>query len=281
MTVENILTVDLEDWYHICGVDKYLPDIGSLQRDSRVENNTKIILEILERKHVKATFFILGAVAEHHPELIIKIQNAGHEIATHGYAHQQVYKMTPETFRKDLRRSVDIIFQITGLVVNGYRAPEWSIRDDSLWALDILYQEGFLYDSSMAPLPIIGNQAYGKTPHLLNLTSGSIWEVPPLVEPTPLANLPLGGGWGLRTFPYGLIRSAILKLNQRFHPALIFLHPREFDRNNPSLRLPLHKRFVLGAGIELTERRLARLLDDFKFTTVSNVLKKYLKYNNA
>ena len=274
MTSRNILTIDVEDWFHICGVNELIPEDSWLQLESRVSINTMKILDILSRKGVKATFFVLGFVAETHPDLITKIQGAGHEIATHGYAHMQVYAMTPDMFRKDLRKSVSIISGITGHPVKGYRAPEWSIRDDSLWALDILSRQGFEYDSSMAPLPIIGNPKYPKIPHRLTLDQGELWEFPPLVGSTPLVNLPLGGGWGLRVFPYRLISSAIRNLNAQGQPAVIYFHPREFDAANPRIRLPWAKRFVLDARFVRAEKRLQRLLEDFRFTSVSDVLKK-------
>jgi peptidoglycan/xylan/chitin deacetylase (PgdA/CDA1 family) len=180
--------------------------------------------------------------------------------------------MTPDTFRQDLNRATEILYKITGHTVKGYRAPEWSIRDDSLWALDILQQEGFIYDSSMVPLPIIGNPDYASIPSKHKLKQGHLWEFPPLVRKTDLVNLPLGGGWGLRIFPYSLIRSCIRKLNRKGQPALIYIHPREFDHDNPRIRLPLANKFVLDARLVRTEKRLVRLLNDFKFTTVSNFL---------
>lgn len=280
MIVQNILTVDLEDWFHICGVEELIPESSWPRLESRVQVNTSRILEILGRKSVKATFFVLGFIAERHPDLVKEIQGHGHEIATHGYNHERVYTMTPERFRRDLRKSVSIISAITGHPVKGYRAPEWSIRDDSLWALDILQQEGFEYDSSMAPLHIIGNPDYSRTPCRLNLDKGSLWEFPPLVAPAYLVNLPLGGGWGLRVLPYNLIRSTIRRLNDEGRPGLIFLHPREFDLNSPRVRLPLAKKFVLDARFESTGKRLDRLLDDFHFTSLSNVLKT-MKGHNA
>jgi polysaccharide deacetylase family protein (PEP-CTERM system associated) len=272
MSTANILTVDLEDWFHICGVEELIPETVWAQMESRVTVNTLKILDIFRQKMARATFFVLGFIAERHPGLIKEIQKAGHEIATHGYAHRRVYTMTPRTFRQDLRKAVAIISEITDSPVKGYRAPEWSIRDDSLWALEILEQEGFAYDSSMAPLPVIGNQAYDTTPHRLTVNEGELWEFPPLVARTALVNLPLGGGWGLRIFPYQLIRSAIRRLNDQGQPALVYLHPRELDTNNPRIRLPLVKRFVLGARVERTENRLDRLLDEFRFTSVLHVL---------
>jgi polysaccharide deacetylase family protein (PEP-CTERM system associated) len=265
MTVDNILTVDVEDWFHICGVENLIPEADLSQFESRVTHNTLKILEILYKKGAKATFFILGSVAERHPDLIKQIQDAGH-----GYSHTRVYTMTPDTFRQDLNRASEILYKIVGCSVKGYRAPEWSIRNDSLWALDILQQEGFIYDSSMAPLPIIGNPDYAIVPHRLELKQGYLWEFPPLVGKTPLVNLPIAGGWGLRIFPYNMIRSFIQKLNNQGQPALIYIHPRELDHDNPRIKLPLVKKFVLDARLERTEKRLVRLLDDFNFTTVSN-----------
>ena len=274
MRVKNILTVDLEDWFHICGLEEIIPETSWPNLESRVVMNASKILDILAERNTRATFFVLGFVAERHPELILKIEKAGHEVATHGYTHRQVYKITPRLFREDLKKAVKAISAITAEPVKGYRAPEWSIRDDSLWALDILQQEGFEYDSSMAPLPIIGNSSYSRIPHKLNLAQGTLWEFPPLVARTPLVNLPLGGGWGLRVFPYPMIRSAIRSLNRKGQPALIYLHPREFDEDNPRVRLPLAKKFVVHARLERAEKRLHRLLDDFPFTSVSDVLRR-------
>jgi polysaccharide deacetylase family protein (PEP-CTERM system associated) len=276
MNVSNILTVDLEDWFHICGVDHLLPEASWHILESRVDANTSKILDLLARHGVTATFFVLGYIAEQHPELIRCIAAEGHEIATHGYAHTRVYTMTPQEFRQDLRKAVTIITRITNRPIKGYRAPEWSIRDDSLWALDILREEGFEYDASMTPLPIIGNPAYSALPRLLDLPHGRMWEFPPLVAVNPLVNLPIGGGWGLRVFPYRVIRRSIRRLNRMGVPAVIFLHPREFDRTVPRVRLPLALNFVLNARIETTERRLKRLLNDFSFTCVSNVMNETL-----
>ena len=277
MTLTNILSVDLEDWFHICGVEGRLPASHWDSLESRVEVNTRKILDLCRAHDITATFFILGYVADRHPRLIRAIVEQGHEIAVHGYAHQRVYRMTPAHFRKDLRKAIRAITALTGCGINGFRAPEWSIRDDSLWALDILLEEGFTYDSSMAPLPIIGNPNYPRVPHQRQLAAGPLWELPPLVAPTLVGNLPIGGGWGLRVLPYRLIRNTIKALNAQGHPAVIFLHPREFDRNNPRVALPLEKRFVLEARIERTGTRLARLLQDFRFSSAAHFLDRTRK----
>ena len=278
--VENILTVDLEDWFHICGIEDQIPEDRWPDLESRVEQNTARILSFLSRRHVKATFFVLGYTAERHAGLIRTIAEAGHEIATHGYGHRRVYTMTADGFLEDLRKAEHVISRITGVPVKGYRAPEWSIRDDSLWALDILLQEGFEYDSSMAPLPVIGNQGYAKTPYRLIRPQGCLWEFPPLVAPTPLVNLLFGGGWGLRVFPYSMIRRRIKRLNERGHPALLYFHPREFESFRVPVKLPWSLWFVLYARLEGAEKRLHRLLEDFRFTTVWEVLRR-LKGNHG
>ncbi|MBN1847755.1 MAG: DUF3473 domain-containing protein [Deltaproteobacteria bacterium] len=270
--MNNLLTVDVEDWFHICGVSEYITKESWPELESRVFQNTLKILEIFESHDVTATFFVLGYVAEKHPELVRQIRARGHEVATHGYGHNRVYTLTRHAFVQDIRKAVKIIFGITQQDKIGYRAPEWSIRDDSLWALEVLKQEDLAYDSSMAPLPVIGNPHYPRIPYERTLANGILWEFPPLVKRTPLVNLPIGGGWGLRVFPYGMIRSEISKLNQRGHPALIYLHPREFDRDCPQIPLPWIKRFVLNARVESTQKRLARLLNDFRFTSIGAYL---------
>lgn len=272
MTIENMITVDVEDWYHICGVRDIIPEHTWPNLETRINQNISRLLQILAKNDVRATFFALGYIAENHPEVIQNIQKYGHEIASHGYSHRRIYTMTPEAFRKDLKRSVDVITRLTGEPVRGFRAPEWSIRDDSLWALDVLLDEGFEYDSSKAPLHFIGNPDYPKIPHRITLKNGNIWEIPPLVGAARFANLPIAGGWGLRVFPYRFIYSAIQKLNDQGYPALIYFHPREFDPAVPHIRLPLVKRFVLGAKLVGTEKRLLRLLKDFRFSSVRSVL---------
>lgn len=274
MTVHNILTIDIEDWYHICGVDHLLPEKSWPDLESRVKRNTVKLLDLLRRRQVTATFFVLGYIADRHGNLIRKIKDGGHEIATHGYAHRRVYTMTPGEFRQDLRRAINAVTALTDCPVRGYRAPEWSIRNDSLWALEIIRDEGLEYDSSMAPLPLIGNRNYPRIAHRRQLAGGTLWEFPPLTASTPLVNLPVGGGWGLRVFPYTVVRTAIKGLNRNGNAATVFFHPREFDHWTSTVKMPLAKRFVLYARVASTIRRLERLLDDFRFTSIATVLDK-------
>lgn len=276
--MRNILTVDVEDWYHICDIEGILPRSSWDRCESRILTYVEKILTLFSRFNVKATFFILGYAAERTPDVVKMIHSEGHEIASHGYGHVQVYKQEKDEFLRDLLQSKDIIEGIIrsdrGRVI-GYRAPEWSIckgKRDSFWALDLLAQNGFIYDSSIAPLHFIGIPNAPRTPYTLSTPYGEIREFPPLVMRSPLGNLPVGGGWGLRIFPYQSIRRTVDRLNRLGHPALIFCHPSDFDALPPKIALPWIKRFVCYGKIKTTEERMIRLLNDFKFASIREVL---------
>jgi len=274
MTLKNLLTVDVEDWYHICDIEHILPPSQWDQCESRVLGNVEKILALFTRYKTKATFFILGYVAEKTPEVVRIIRQEGHEIASHGYGHLQVYKQNKDEFRKDLLHSKSVIEKMIGEKVVGYRAPEWSIckgRRDSFWALDVLVQNGFLYDSSVAPLRFIGVSDAPTIPYTLSTQHGEIKEFPPLVKGSLLGNLPVGGGWGLRIFPFRGIEKTIRHMNRQGHPALLFLHPSDFDANPPKLQLPWIKCFVTRGKFRTTEERLVRLLSEFEFTSIKEV----------
>jgi polysaccharide deacetylase family protein (PEP-CTERM system associated) len=277
--MKNILTVDVEDWYHICDIEHILPRSSWDRCESRILVNVEKILKLFHRFKVQATFFILGYLAEKTPEVVKMIYAEGHEIASHGYGHIQVYKQKKDEFLQDLLRSKKLIEGIIegrrgmGEKVIGYRAPEWSIckgKRDSFWALDLLVQNGFLYDSSIAPLRFIGIPDASKTPYTLSTPHGEIREFPPLVMRSPLGNLPAGGGWGLRILPYQSILKTIERLNRLGHPALIFCHPSDFDAFPPKIALPWIKRFVCYGKIRTTEERMTRLLSDFEFSTIKS-----------
>ena len=271
MSVRNILTVDVEDWYHICDVESVLPPASWDRCESRVQGNVEKILSLFSRFKVRATFFILGYIAEKIPELVRTIHREGHEIACHGFSHVQVYKLTKEEFVEDLlqaKRLIENSLQDKGVKVISFRAAEWSIcngKRDSYWALDLLAENGFVYDSSVAPLRFIGIPGAPTTPYPVSTTHGTIREFPPLVTGSPFGNLPIGGGWGMRIFPYRMIQKEIRRLNDSGHPALIFCHPTDFDPCPPRIPLPWIKRFVCRGKIRTTEERFIRLLSEFEF----------------
>ena len=293
MAIKNILTVDVEDWYHICDIEHILPPSSWDQCESRILRNLEKILRLISRFKVQATFFVLGYVAERTPEAVKMIYGEGHEIASHSYGHIQVYKQTKEEFLQDLLRSKSLIEDMIGEKIIGYRAPEWSIcgalqqpepaearfiakagrgKRESSWALRLLVQNGFLYDSSIAPLRFIGILNAPMTPYTVSTPYGEIKEFPPLIMPSLLGNLPIGGGWGLRIFPYRSIKRTIIEHNHQGHPVLIFCHPSDFDDHPPPIGLPWIKRFVCYGKIRTTEERMTRLLNDFEFTTVRRAL---------
>ena len=269
----NLLTVDLEEWFHICEVEHLLPRERWDVLPSDLRAHTERLLRMMEGSRARATFFVVGYVAGRHPDLVRTIHQMGHEIAYHGWNHELVYKLSPDAFRAVLRNGVDRLGNVTGRRPVGYRAPQWSVNARSLWAPAILVEEGFLYDSSMAPLRLVGSEAYPREPHRLTTPAGHLWEFPPLTLKTALGNYPAGGSWGLRSLPYPLIRQKVRRLNRRRIPAVFYFHPREFGRNRSVRGLPLAKRFAVSARIWTCESRLQKLLADFRFTSMECYLR--------
>jgi polysaccharide deacetylase family protein (PEP-CTERM system associated) len=260
--IRNILSFDVEDW-HQSTYDLDLP-VGS-----RVVDNTRRILDMLETSRTYATFFVLGVVAENFPELVRRIHDGGHEVACHGYSHLPVRGMSREQFREDLKRSMALVQDAAGSAVLGYRAPDFSIFDSDLWALEILAEEGLLYDSSIFPFagPRYGIPAAFRQPHRVVCASN-----PDFLE-FPLATLKLGpvrlpaaGGGYFRLLPYRFMRSAVRRMNAEGSPATTYFHPYELDTEEirgSTCDIPWHLRLSQGLGRRRVERRLGRLLRDF------------------
>lgn len=266
--VHNALTIDVEDWYHgCCAVAQ--PVVPANRR--RVRQNTELILALLAECRVQATFFVLGSVAVQDPSLVPMIAAEGHEIASHGYSHTLVPLLGPEGFRDEVRRSADILAGQSGFLPAGFRAPQWSLGAATPWAIDILQQEGCLYDSSYNPLPIIGNRNGPRAPFAIRTCGGSVVELPPMVTPSPIGNLPTGGGWGFRFFPRALIRRTMLRLNDQGLPAVLYLHPREMEAFGPRLPLSRFQSFVSYGPRTDAACRLRDLLPHFSFKTLKEL----------
>ncbi|HEY6839443.1 MAG TPA: polysaccharide deacetylase family protein [Geobacteraceae bacterium] len=271
-TADNALTVDVEDWFHVCGLDQE-PQIPA--GEWRVRHNTERLLAFFAEHRVEATFFVLGCVAEAIPGLVPAIAAAGHEVASHGYSHRLVSRLDPGEFREELRRTGDILERQAGQRPVGFRAPQWSLSAGMQWAFDILHDEGYAYDSSCTPLPLVGDQAAPRTPHRISVPGGTLWEIPPLVTPLPLCNLPTGGGWGLRFFPQRVIQKTVRALNGEGFPAVLFLHPRELDPSGPRLKLaPLKAFATYGPRTDVT-KRLTPLLKQFRFRTLRAMVRQW------
>ncbi len=243
--------------------------------ESRVVPNTEVLLELFGRTNVRATFFVLGWVAERFPGLVRRIASLGHEVATHGYHHQLLYMLTPDQFREDIRRAKAAIQAASGQPVLGYRAPSYSVIQSSLWAIDILIEEGYLYDASIFP---IHHDRYGiadspRHPHVLERAHGSLVEFPGSTVRLGGVNLPIAGGGYFRQLPYAWTRWGIDRVNRlERQPVVFYTHPWEIDPEQP--RLPVARTTGVRhyRGLAHTRRRLERLVRDFKFDAISSVL---------
>jgi polysaccharide deacetylase family protein (PEP-CTERM system associated) len=270
--MRNCLTVDVEEWFHVCGVGGPL----ALERwdalPSRVVETTRDLLDLFDACGVRGTFFVLGWVAERHPALVATIAGAGHEIGSHGHLHRRVYELTPESFARDLDACRSALAAAGVGNVRGYRAPEWSINDRSLWALESLARAGFTFDSSMAPMRMIGNPGYPKQPHVRSTSYGELLEFPPLVDRRFGQNMPLGIGWGLRmTSPDRVIRT-IEDRNERGIPVTLAVHPWEIDPDPPRVKLPAAKAFAHYFRLDGFRGRLERILRGTRFAPMGELL---------
>ena len=275
----NALTVDVEDYFQVEAFAGVISPDKWMSYPLRVERNTYKLLELLERRRVRATFFILGWIAERCPALVRDIFDAGHEIGCHGYGHQMITRGGQKSFRNDLNRAKLAIEEQTGFAVNCFRAPSYSITSKTLWALEILGEFGFQFDSSIFP---VRHDYYGipnapRFPHYRVLRTGArLLEFPPSTLRLHGTNLPVAGGGYLRLWPYRLTAWAIRRINQKeTQPAMVYLHPWEIDPNQPKIRAPWRSRFRHYQNLETTEKKLARLLEEFSWAPMSEVLFRY------
>jgi polysaccharide deacetylase family protein (PEP-CTERM system associated) len=263
----NIVSIDFEDWFHVCEVEHVLPRSRWDTYRSILDETTDWLLAELARRGTRATFFLVGYSAARNPELVRRVAREGHEIAYHGYDHEMVAPGDPERFRRDLRRGRDLLRGIAGGEVTGFRAPQWSLGRAGPWAVDVLVEEGFAYDSSRVPLPIIGRPGFPERVHTLahSRGAGRLVEFPPLILRLPGVNVPAGGGWGLRCWPLTAILAKTRRLNRAGIPATFFFHPAEFVSHRFLTKLPLAKRFVLSFAPRPTRRAWDFLFDHLEF----------------
>lgn len=270
--MNNCLTVDVEEWFHVCENDGPLGTAQWETLPSRVVETTTDLLALLADCQVRGTFFVLGWIAERYPALVRMIAHAGHELASHGHMHQLVYELTPAQFADDLNAAREALAAAGAPDVRGYRAPSWSINQRSLWALDELSRAGFMFDSSMAPMRVVGDPAYPQRPHRRMTSPGSLLEFPPLVEKRFGQNMPLGLGWGLRMSSPSRVLRAIDDRNSRGVPVAIAVHPWEIDPNPPRAKLPAGKRFAHYFRLDGFRARLEMILRGASFAPMGEVL---------
>jgi polysaccharide deacetylase family protein (PEP-CTERM system associated) len=265
--IPNILTVDVEEWFHILELD------GGPTRDdwagleSRVEANTDALLALFDEAGAKATCFVVGWVAERHPDLVRRIAAAGHEVASHSYWHEVVARHDRASLAQDLRDSKRLLEDLAGQPVRGFRAPGGSITRATAWALDLVAEAGFHYDASLNP----GHSSHGGFPtpyfgpHRLQTAGGDLFEIPWSTVGVAGRRLPFAGGGYLRLFPYGVIRSCVGAENRAGRPVNVYVHPREIDPDQPRMALPWKRRFKYYVGLRSTAAKLRALLRDLPF----------------
>ncbi len=275
-SIVNAFTVDVEDYFQVSAFEKDIPRDRWGQYPSRVIANTHRILKLLARHEVKATFFVLGWVADRFPQLVQDIRDAGHEIGSHSYEHRLIYNQTPDQFRDDLQRSRNAIRKACGVQTTAYRAPSFSITRQSLWALDILAEEGFLVDSSIFPTH---HDRYGIPDaeprfHRIDTSAGPLWECPPSVVRFCRLNLPVSGGGYFRLYPLCWTIHCLRKINQAKQPFVFYIHPWEVDPDQPRLAAGSRlSRFRHRVNLRTTERKLDKLLRMFRFGRLSREIK--------
>lgn len=277
--LKNALTVDVEDYFQVTAFDRVISPGNWDTYPLRVGDNTRKVLDLFDRYGVKGTFFVLGWVAERDPALVREIQRRGHEIACHGYGHQLIYRIGPEAFQIDVHRAKTLLEDLTGVPVNGYRAPSYSITAASLWALDILIDEGFTYDSSIFPImhDIYGMPDAPRFPHDIRRPGGSIREFP--ISTTQISwgrrtfRFPVGGGGYLRLLPACWFCRAFNRLNRREgQPGVLYFHPWEIDPGQPRVAAGPRSRFRHYLNLDRMEQKLCSLLSSLGFAPMAEVL---------
>ncbi len=272
----NALSVDVEDYFQVSAFSATIPLSSWDDYACRIERNTVRLLDLFERRGVHATFFVLGWIATRYPQVVREIHRRGHEVASHGHAHRTLDQMTAPAFREEVRGDKTLLEDLIQAPVLGYRAPSFSITRRTMWALDILCEEGYRYDSSVFP---VHHDRYGipdapRFPHDLAFNGRTLREFPPsTVSLFGLPNVPIGGGGYLRLYPLWVTRWGLRRINERERqPALVYCHPWEVDPEQPRVPASRLARWRHYINLETTERRLDRLLGEFRFAPIRTVL---------
>jgi len=273
------LTVDVEEYFNASAMEPYLPRSRWDGLDRKAPELVGRLLDLLGEAGVRGTFFVLGWLASREPGMVRAIVSSGHEVASHGWHHERVSGLSPEAFREDVRRARDTLQNLTGAPVVGYRAPSFSIVPGVEWALDVLLEEGFRYDSSMYPVRVHPGYGYPEAPpdpHVLERPSGVLVEIPPATLKLGPLVLPAAGGAYLRFFPLALIRSALKSASSRGVPATLYIHPWETDTTLPRFQAPWKTQLRMRGGIGSVSGKLAALTRDFSFRPMVETVEELL-----
>lgn len=269
----HALTIDLEEHFHASRFDSPMRRRYWSYFDSRVQQNAEYLLDVLARRSTNATFFVLGWLAERYPSLIRTIAASGHEIACLGYAHELVPDQTPEQFREDIRHAKRLLEDVIGQPVLGFRAPAFSITADTAWAIEIIADCGFSYDSSILPVGFTGNRLYsGNGIQRLPAGSRSIWEISPTTSNMLGFRVPIGGGGYLRTLHYPVLRTLFSQIESLGEPIVLYLRAWELDYEQPRMEGPLLTEFTHYLNLHKMAPRLTQLMADFSFGSVRDTI---------
>ncbi len=270
----NFLTIDLEDWFHSSLMENLSINWNNHSLH-RIVRNTELLLKILDRFHVKATFFVLGWIAEVYPEIVRNIHDLGHEIASHGYSHKLVYNQTEEQFEEDLIQANHFIIKACGIKPLGYRAPSWSVTREMDWFYKVLARNGYQYDSSVFPIKtfLYGIPDAPRFPFIMKASNYSIIEIPSSTYRILGRNVPFAGGFYFRAIPYWLVKRFYQATNNKKHPVNFYIHPFDLDDEEPHIQaLNKRDRFIQYHGRKHCQMKLIRLISDFQFTRLDNYI---------
>jgi polysaccharide deacetylase family protein (PEP-CTERM system associated) len=273
-TTSHFFTVDVEEYFQVKALESVVSRDDWISRPSRLASSIDPLLETLDRHNARGTFFVLGWIAKHRPEVVLAIAAAGHEIASHGFWHERVTALGRDAFREDVRSSKQALEDMIGAQVIGYRAPSFSIVPGLEWSFDVLVEEGYSYDSSLFP---IRRRGYGypnaiRIPHVIQRTGGCLAEFPLATTSIFRYQVPAAGGGYLRQFPLAIIRRAFREASERCEPATFYIHPWEIDPGQPRLRVSALNRLRHYRGLVGTLNRIDMILDEFSFGTIASYL---------
>jgi len=274
--MQNILCIDVEDWYH----PEYVRH-KVIKKIDRINNSFDLTLNLIEKYDANATFFVVGEIAEKHPEILNKIHETRNEVAFHGYYHKPLWELDSHAFAEELTKYDSLVYSVIGEKSMGFRAPSYSLNNETLWSIDVLEKEGYIYDSSLFPVktPLYGVSGTPLTPY--NPSSKNIKEIdklrniiefPALVYTIFGLRIPVAGGFYLRLFPKSHFDRAIKQINKKGFPAIISIHPWELDTNTPRLKLSPLKSFVTYYNISLTKRKIEYLLSNYEFISFKDYI---------
>ncbi|MFZ0455686.1 MAG: XrtA system polysaccharide deacetylase [Ignavibacteriaceae bacterium] len=267
--MKNIFTVDLEDWF--CAYNHRINIKDWDKQELRVVENTRKILRLLSKHETKATFFVLGWIAEKVPSLVREVESDGHEIATHGYSHSLITQLTPEEFANDIKKALEVTASVARKQIFGYRAPSFTITKKTMWALSVLKNNGIQYDSSVFPVGFHPDYGIGDSELNIHQLDG-LTELPLSVAELFGKKIPCSGGGYFRIFPYSVSKKLINSVNKQGRPVIFYIHPWEVDPGQPRRNLSFSKKFRHYYNLDSTERRLEKLLSDFEFQTIKETL---------